>query len=214
MPASSERVEQIFKRLSKCIPHPVSELVYKNEYTFCIAVLLSAQSTDRSVNLATGPLFAVADTPEKMLELGDNGLRQHIRAIGLYNNKARNILALSEMLISKHGSRIPQERDYLEQLPGIGRKSANVILNTLFNVDCIAVDTHVFRVSRRIGLASSNTPLGVERELSNSVRKEMRGNAGNLLVLHGRYVCISRNPRCLTCCISDLCHWCLREKHI
>jgi endonuclease-3 len=199
------RIDKIFEKLSEVIVNPVSELNYKNEYTFCIAVLLSAQSTDKSVNLATGALFNLADTAEKMLEFGEERLLQHIRTIGLCNTKCRNIIALSKMLVAKHNSRIPRKREDLEALPGIGRKSANVILNTLFGIDCIAVDTHVLRVSNRLGLTSARTPLGVEDALTRVVPARFRKTASNLLVLHGRYTCTARLPKCATCCISGLC---------
>jgi endonuclease-3 len=210
MPLKTDVVCEIFERLRESIPHPVSELNYRNEFTFCIAVLLSAQSTDKAVNLATKSLFDTADTPEKMLKLGEENLTQYIKTIGLYNNKCRNIIKLSEKLVLEYGSQVPRSREDLERLPGIGRKSANVILNTLFGVPCIAVDTHVFRVSKRIWIATSNTTLGVEKELMQTVPEKFHGQASNILVLHGRYTCTAKNPKCDKCCIPDLCKHKLR----
>ena len=198
-------VDEIFQILSHKNPNPRTELVYTNEFTLLVAVILSAQTTDISVNIATKPLFAVFDTPEKMLSLTEEGLKQYIRSIGLFNHKAKNIIALSRLLISKYNSRVPNNFDALLQLPGVGRKTANVVLNCLFNQPTIAVDTHVFRVSKRIGLAQGSTPQKVEYELLACIDKKWRRNAHHWLILHGRYICKARKPNCSICTIHLYC---------
>ncbi|MDR1289084.1 MAG: endonuclease III [Holosporales bacterium] len=203
--SSDNRVNLIFQFLASHNPNPKSELVAKNEYTFCIAVLLSAQATDRAVNKATLDLFQIADSPESMLKLGLDELKKYIKTIGLYNSKASNIIALSEILISQFDSKIPRARDDLEKLPGIGRKSANVILNSLFGEDVIAVDTHVLRVSKRLGLTKSDNRLQVEQDLLKIIPKKFYKNASDWLVLHGRYICRANSPRCSECFLRNLC---------
>ena len=202
---NSAEVEEIFERLKQENPSPTSELVAHNDFSFAVAVLLSAQTTDKMVNRVTERLFAVADTPEKMLTLGIDKLKEYIHPLGFFNNKAKNVIALSEVLIEKYNSQIPATRDELEKLPGIGRKSANVIANRLFGADTIAVDTHVLRVSRRIGLSKAIEPLTVEKDLLNVVPQRFHKNASDWLVLHGRYVCTAKKPKCAECCLFDLC---------
>lgn len=196
---------KIFERLSAKTKTPFTELAYINEFTFCVAVILSAQSTDKAVNKATSELFQVINTPNDMLALGEEKLKQYIKSIGLYNNKAKNILLLSKILVQNFNSTIPRDRDTLEKLPGIGRKSANVIVNNLFGKPYIAVDTHVLRVSNRLGLSDKTTPLGVENDLMTIVPVKYHKDASNLLVLHGRYICIAKKPKCAECIINDLC---------
>jgi endonuclease-3 len=203
------RVQKIFEILEKNIESPKTELEYINEFTFCVAVILSAQSTDKSVNGVTNDLFKIATTPEEMCKLGENGLKQFIKSIGLYNNKAKNIINLSEVLIEKFHSTVPKERDILETLPGIGRKSANVMANNLFGMPYIAVDTHVLRVSKRLRLSDGKTPLQVENDLLEVVPGRFHKHASNLLVLHGRYTCTAKSPRCSSCCLKDLCEFSL-----
>ena len=198
-------IEEIFERLKQENPNPTSELAANNEFTFAIAVLLSAQTTDKMVNKVTKELFAIADTPEKMLEFGFDKLKEYIHPLGFFNNKAKNVIALSEVLIKKYNSQIPTTRNELEQLPGIGRKSANVIANRLFGAGTIAVDTHVLRVSKRLGLTAETEPLGVERDLLANVPTQYHKNASDWLVLHGRYICTAKKPKCQECCLFDLC---------
>ncbi len=198
-------IHEIFRRLAVANPEPKSELEYRNPYTLLVAVALSAQATDAGVNKATRPLFAIADTPEKMVALGEDRVREAIKTIGLYRNKAKNVIALSERLISQYGGEVPRDRDALEQLPGVGRKTANVVLNVAFGERTLAVDTHVFRVANRIGLASGDTPLAVEQQVLAVVPPEYALHAHHWLILHGRYVCKARKPECPTCIISDLC---------
>ncbi|HSW94060.1 MAG TPA: endonuclease III [Gammaproteobacteria bacterium] len=200
-------IRDIFLRFQKLNPNPTTELVYKSPFELLIAVILSAQATDRSVNKATRPLFKVANTPEKILALGDAGLKSYIKTIGLFNSKAKHILKTCEILIHQHHSRVPHERMQLEALPGVGRKTANVILNTCFNEPTMAVDTHIFRVSRRIGLAKGNTPLQVEKELLKVIPPEFQHDAHHWLILHGRYICTARRPNCPDCPIRDLCKY-------
>ncbi|MDR1233777.1 MAG: endonuclease III [Holosporales bacterium] len=200
-----ERAIEIFELLRKANPHPKSELVSDGEFQFCVSVILSAQTTDKAVNKATAKLFEVADTPGKMLALGLDGLKEYIKSIGLYNNKAKHIIALSEALMKGYSSKIPMDREVLEKLPGIGRKSANVILNALWGMEYIAVDTHVLRVSKRLGLTQATTPLAVERDLMELVPQEYIRYASDWLVLHGRYTCLARNPKCVECILSGLC---------
>ncbi|MCU0841071.1 MAG: endonuclease III [Thiobacillaceae bacterium] len=197
----------IFERLRAANPRPTTELHYASPYQLLVAVVLSAQATDRSVNQATAGLFRVAGTPEAMLALGEAGLREHIRRIGLYQTKARNVLALSRQLLEHHDGQVPADRAALEALPGVGRKTANVVLNTAFGQPTIAVDTHIFRVANRIGLARGKTVLEVERRLTRLVPAEFRQDAHHWLILHGRYVCKARKPDCGACVIHDLCEW-------
>ncbi|HEX4766906.1 MAG TPA: endonuclease III [Lichenihabitans sp.] len=206
-PDDAGRIAEIFARLRHANPEPRTELAYRNPFTLLVAVLLSAQATDVSVNKATAPLFAVADTPDKMLALGEERLRGYIKTIGLYNAKARNVMALCDILIRQHGGEVPRERDTLETLPGVGRKTANVVVNNLFGDTVIAVDTHVFRVSNRVPIASGATPLAVELGLDRLVPEAFKQHAHHWLILHGRYTCTARKPLCATCVISDLCDW-------
>jgi len=197
--------QQVFERLRTANPAPTTELVYRSPFELLVAVILSAQATDRSVNLATAKLFGVADTPEAMLALGEEGLKQHIRSIGLFNSKAKNILETCRLLIERHGGEVPRNRKALESLPGVGRKTANVVLNTGFGELTMAVDTHIFRVANRTGLAKGGTPLAVEKGLLRHVPREFLRDAHHWLILHGRYVCQARQPRCGECVIADLC---------
>jgi len=194
-----------FQRLYGAIPQPETELFYTNPYTLLVAVVLSAQSTDRGVNKATTGLFEVADTPEKMLDLGEEKLRAFISTIGLYPTKAKHIMALSRLLVDVYGSQVPPDRVQLETLPGVGRKTANVVLNVAFNHATIPVDTHVMRVANRCGLARSKTPLGVEKQLEERIPQEFRHIAHHVLILHGRYTCQARRPRCAQCVVREVC---------
>ena len=196
---------EIFKVFTKINPKPTTELKYKNNFELLISVILSAQATDVSVNKATKHLFKLANSPKSILQLGLTGLKQEIRTIGLYNNKAKNILKTCEYLISKHKGRVPKDREALEQLPGVGRKTANVILNTAFSKPTIAVDTHVFRVANRTGLAKGETPIKVEHGLLSVIPKKYLINAHHHLILHGRYVCLARKPLCYKCHIANHC---------
>ena len=205
MPARD--VDEFFARLSARMPEPVGELDYVNPYTLLVAVVLSAQATDVGVNRATKTLFAVADTPEKMLALGEAGVRSHIRTIGLFNTKAKNVIALSRLLVDHHGSTVPQVREVLETLPGVGRKTANVVLNIAFGQPTIAVDTHLFRLGNRTGMAPGKTPLAVELALEKRVPARWKRHAHHWLILHGRYVCKARKPDCQDCVVADLCRW-------
>jgi endonuclease-3 len=198
---------QIFERLQAANPQPRGELVYRTPFELLIAVILSAQATDKSVNAATAGLYRVAHTPRQMLELGADGLLEHIKRIGLYRAKARNILATCEILLERHGGEVPRERAALEQLPGVGRKTANVVLNIAFGEPTIAVDTHIFRVANRTGIAPGRNPLEVERKLLKFVPEEFRLHAHHWLILHGRYVCKARKPDCPRCAIADLCEF-------
>ena len=202
-----DKIRRIFARFAEADPEPKGELDYVNPFTLLVAVVLSAQATDVGVNRATGPLFAAADTPEKMLALGEDKVRDHIRTIGLYRNKARNVIALSRMLIERHGGEVPRDRDALEALPGVGRKTANVVLNIAFGEPTIAVDTHLFRLGNRTGIAPGRTPLEVERTLLKVVPKEYLRHAHHWLILHGRYICKARKPECHRCIIADLCEF-------
>jgi endonuclease-3 len=199
--------QAIFERLRAANPHPRSELVYRTPYELLVAVVLSAQATDKSVNLATAKLFPVAHTPQQIVALGAQGLEDYIRTIGLYRNKAKNIVALSQLLIERHGSEVPAEREALEQLPGVGRKTANVVLNVAFGQPTIAVDTHIFRVANRTGLAPGKDPLAVEHKLVKFTPAEFVHDAHHWLILHGRYVCLARKPGCPQCVIRDLCEF-------
>jgi endonuclease III len=200
-------VYEAFDRFRKANPEPKGELEHLNPYTLLVAVVLSAQATDAGVNRATRALFAVADTPQKMLALGEDKVRDYIKTIGLYRNKAKNVIALSEKLITDFGSEVPRTRAELESLPGAGRKTANVVLNMAFGEHTMAVDTHVFRVGNRTGLAPGNTPLEVELGLERVIPTEFMLHAHHWLILHGRYTCLARKPRCELCLINDLCRW-------
>ena len=204
-PPDEDRVEEIFERLSRVMPEPKTELNFSNPYTLVVAVALSAQATDVSVNKATDRLFAVADTPEKMLALGEEGLVPYIASIGLYRGKAKNVIALSRIVMEEHGGEVPLTREALQALPGVGRKTASVVLNELGIEAAIAVDTHVFRVSHRLGLANAGTPDKVEAQLFRVVPEAFLPKAHHWLILHGRYTCTARKPNCLGCIISDLC---------
>ena len=197
----------IFERLREADPEPRSELAYRTPFELLVAVVLSAQSTDKGVNKATAKLFPVANTPEAFVELGVDGLIPYVSSIGLYNTKARNLVALSQMLLDRHGGRVPRDRDALEALPGVGRKTANVVLNVAFGEPTIAVDTHIFRVANRTGLAPGKDPLAVERALVKFTPEEFRRHAHHWLILHGRYTCVARKPKCSECIIADLCEW-------
>ena len=205
MPKPKVDAEAFFRRLAAANPDPRGELQYINPYTLLVAVVLSAQATDVSVNKATEPLFKVADTPQKMLALGEARLKDYIRTIGLYNTKAKNIIRLSEILLRDHGGQVPQTREALQALPGVGRKTANVVLNVAFGQPTMAVDTHIFRLCNRSGLAPGKTPDAVERMLEKRVPGKYRLNAHHWLILHGRYVCKARKPACTTCVVQDLC---------
>lgn len=200
-------VDAFFQRLSDRDPEPVGELNYVNPYTLLVAVVLSAQATDVGVNKATGPLFEVADTPEKMVALGLETVRGYIKTIGLFNSKAKNVIALSEILIREHGSQVPQDRETLEKLPGVGRKTANVVLNIAFGQPTIAVDTHLFRVANRTGMAPGKTPLAVEKALQKRIPEKWLLHAHHWLILHGRYICKARKPNCPVCPVEDLCNF-------
>ena len=198
---------EIFLRLQAANPHPTTELEYHTPFELLVAVILSAQATDKSVNLATRELFPVANTPQKMLDMGEAGLREYVQRIGLYQTKAKHIIQMCRMLLELHGSEVPQTREALESLPGVGRKTANVILNTAFGQPTIAVDTHIFRISNRIGLAPGKTVLEVEQKLAKGVPDEFKQDAHHWLILHGRYVCTARKPKCGECIISDICEY-------
>jgi endonuclease III len=198
-------IDEFFRRLAADNPAPKTELEYINPYTLLVAVVLSAQATDVGVNKATGPLFKVVQTPQQMLELGEERLRQYIRTIGLFNTKAKNVMKLSEILVAEHGGEVPAKRKELEALPGVGRKTANVVLNVAFGQTTIAVDTHIFRVSNRTGLAKGKTPEEVERKLVRYVPARWKPHAHHWLILHGRYICKARKPDCPACVVHDLC---------
>lgn len=198
-------VVEFYHRLAEANPHPETELEYRNPYTLVVAVALSAQATDIGVNKATRALFAEVDTPQKMLELGEEGLKAHIKTIGLFNTKAKNVIALSQMLVDDYGGEVPQARADLERLPGVGRKTANVVLNTAFGHETFAVDTHIFRVCNRTGLAKGKTVLAVELKLDKATPAPFRLHAHHWLILHGRYICKARRPECWRCPVEDLC---------
>ena len=204
-------IDEFYRRLAAKNPKPTSELDYANPYTLLVAVVLSAQATDVGVNKATGPLFKVADTPKKMAELGEAKLKNYIKTIGLFNTKARNVIGLSRLLIDRHGGQVPNDREQLEALPGVGRKTANVVLNVAFGEPTIAVDTHIFRVSNRTGLAPGKTPLDVEKGLEKKTPETWKRHAHHWLILHGRYVCKARKPLCAECAVSDLCGYKAKE---
>lgn len=203
---ADQRLE-IFRRLAISIPDPTTELRHSSTFELLIAVILSAQATDKGVNIATAKLFPVANTPQAIFDLGIDGLESYIRTIGLYHAKAKNILATCRMLIDLHDGEVPDTREALEKLPGVGRKTANVILNTAFGQPTIAVDTHIFRLGNRIGLAPGKTVLDVEKKLMKTVPKEYLQDAHHLLILHGRYTCTARKPKCGVCAIHDLCEF-------
>ena len=198
---------EIFRRLREANPAPTTELAYQTPFELLVSVVLSAQATDKSVNLATARLFPVANTPRAILSLGEPGLTPFIRSIGLYRTKAKNILAACKILLEKFGAEVPRQREDLESLPGVGRKTANVILNTAFGEPTIAVDTHIFRVANRTGIAPGKDVVEVENKLMKFVPEEFRKDAHHWLILHGRYVCTARNPACPTCLIRDLCEF-------
>ncbi|MFI4918713.1 MAG: endonuclease III [Legionellales bacterium] len=204
---NKEQRRKIFERFRAQNPHPTTELHYNSPFELLIAVILSAQATDVSVNKATLTLFAAANTPQSMLALGLDKLKSHIKSIGLYNTKAKNIIRTCELLIEQHQAEVPKQRAALESLPGVGRKTANVVLNTAFGQPTMAVDTHIFRVSNRIGIAKGKTPLAVELGLLKNIAPEFLQDAHHWLILHGRYVCTARKPHCATCLIEDLCEF-------
>jgi endonuclease-3 len=206
-PLTRTEIAEMFRRFARAAPKPKGELGYINPYTLLVAVVLSAQATDKSVNLATVPLFKIADSPRKMVALGEERLAASIRTIGLYRTKAKNVIALSRRLIQDFGGEVPPDREALESLPGVGRKTASVVLNTAFGVPTIAVDTHVFRVSNRTGLAAGKDPRAVEDRLEKVVPDAFRHDAHHWLILHGRYVCTARAPKCPMCLICDLCRY-------
>ncbi len=202
----TKRIE-IFSRWRKQNPRPTTELNYKNEFELLIAVILSAQATDVSVNKATGPLFKIANTPEKIVQLGEKKFKSYVKTIGLYNTKAKNVLKTCKLLIEKHNGKVPEDHAALEALPGVGRKTANVVMNTAFGHPTIAVDTHIFRVSNRTGIAPGKTVLEVEKRLIRLVPEEFKIDAHHWLILHGRYTCTARAPKCCDCVINDLCEY-------
>ena len=202
-----EAIEEFFRRLAEARPNPRGELEFINPYTLLVAVVLSAQATDASVNKATEPLFKIADTPAKMLKLGEARLKGYIKTIGLFNTKAKNVIALSRILAAEHGGQVPRRREALEALPGVGRKTANVVMNVAFAEPTIAVDTHIFRLANRTGLAPGKTPHEVEMGLLKRVPPAYRLHAHHWLILHGRYVCKARKPDCPACILRDLCRY-------
>ncbi len=202
---TKQEINEIFRRWRDANPAPVSELEYVNPFTLLVAVVLSAQATDKGVNKATGPLFKVADTPQKMLALGEEGLISYIKTIGLYKNKAKHVMGLSQKLIDDFGGEVPGNREALMTLPGVGRKTANVVLNVIFHEPTMPVDTHLLRVAPKIGLAEGNTPETVEKSLLERIPAEFLHDAHHWILLHGRYVCTARAPKCEECIISDLC---------
>ena len=198
-------VAEMFRRLRDANPHPTTELEYASPFQLLVAVVLSAQSTDKGVNIATRRLFALAPTPEAMMDLGEAGIAEQIKTIGLYRNKAKNIALLSRLLVERHGGEVPNDRAALEALPGVGRKTANVVLNTIFGEPTMAVDTHIFRLANRTGLAPGKDVVEVEKRLLRRIPKEYLRDAHHWLILHGRYVCVARKPKCDECSIRDLC---------
>lgn len=207
MALSKSQVRRIFERLQAADPEPKTELHYSTPFELLVAVILSAQATDVGVNKATARLFPVANTPEAILALGEDGLKSYIATIGLFNSKARNILRMCAMLLERHGGEVPRSREALERLPGVGRKTANVVLNVVYGDETIAVDTHIFRVANRTGLAPGRTPLEVEKTLMRVIPKPFLRHAHHWLVLHGRYVCTARRPKCAACPIAGECQW-------
>ncbi len=209
---NKSQIDKIFSIFQAQNPHPKTELQFTNHYTLLVAVVLSAQSTDVGVNKATKKLFAIADTPEKMIKLGEENLKKYINTIGLYNGKAKNVIALSKILVEKFNSEVPEDLEILQSLPGVGRKTANVVLNCAFGHPTIAVDTHVFRVSNRIGLVNEKDVLKTELALLKNIPKKWQEHAHHWLILHGRYICIARKPKCLECKIKEFCQF--KEKTI
>ena len=209
-----QKRREIFRRFREANPNPTTELNYTTPYELLVAVVLSAQATDKSVNLATAELYKKANTPQKMVKLGMAGLEHYIKRIGLYRTKAKNVVALSKILLEEHGGEVPAEREALERLPGVGRKTANVVLNTAFGQETVAVDTHIFRVSNRTGIAPGKDPLEVEQKLLKFTPAEYLKNAHHWLILHGRYVCLARKPGCPTCLIRDLCEFRPKTKDV
>jgi endonuclease-3 len=206
-PMTPVQIEEAFRRFQEVQPEPKTELKYVNPFTLLVAVVLSAQATDAGVNKATPALFALADTPEKMAALGEDRIRDLVKTIGLFRNKAKNVAALAQILVEQHGGQVPRSREALEALPGVGRKTANVVLNTAFGEETFAVDTHIFRVGNRTGMATGKNPLEVEAKLEKVVPGPYRRNAHHWLILHGRYTCLARKPLCERCIIADLCQW-------
>ncbi|MDR3490439.1 MAG: endonuclease III [Gammaproteobacteria bacterium] len=204
---NKQKIDAIFNRFQKANPNPTTELVYHSPFELLIAVILSAQATDVSVNKATVKLFEAANTPEKIVQLGLDKLKEYIKTIGLFNSKAANIIKTCQLLVEQHHSKVPDTREALEKLPGVGRKTANVILNTCFGQPTIAVDTHIFRIANRIGLAKGDTPLAVEKKLLDVIPKKFLRDAHHWLILHGRYTCVARKPHCPQCLIKDLCEY-------
>ena len=202
---SPEEITEVFRRFKKQNPAPATELKAQNPFTLLVSVVLSAQATDKSVNKATEPLYKIADTPEKILALGEDGLIAYIKTIGLYRSKAKHIMGLCRMLIDDYGGKLPRKREDLERLPGVGRKTANVILNVVYSEPTMPVDTHLLRISPRIGLSEGTTPIEVEKDLLACIPAEFLGHAHHWLILHGRYVCVARKPLCSQCLIADLC---------
>lgn len=202
-----EKRSEIFRRLRAENPHPTTELNYRTPFELLVAVILSAQATDKGVNKATAKLFPVANTPEKILALGEEGLKEYIKTIGLFNSKGANIIKTCRLLIEQHGSEVPQDRKALEALPGVGRKTANVVLNTAFGHPTMAVDTHIFRVANRTGIAPGKNVLEVEKKLLKFIPEEFMQDAHHWLILHGRYICVARKPKCSACVIEDLCEY-------
>jgi endonuclease III len=200
-----EAIFEFFRRLAEDNPSPETELEFGNTYQLLVAVTLSAQATDVGVNKATRRLFAAVHTPEQMVALGEDGLKEHIKTIGLFNTKAKNVIALSEILVRDYGGEVPADRDALTELPGVGRKTANVVMNCAFGAETFAVDTHIFRVGNRTGLAKGKTPLAVEKQLEKKVPQPFRVGAHHWLILHGRYICKARTPECWRCPVADLC---------
>ena len=204
---NKDQIFDFFSRLAEDNPAPRTELEYGNDYQLLVAVVLSAQATDVGVNKATRALFQQVRTPAEMVELGEDGLKQHIKTIGLFNAKAKNVIALSEILVRDFDGEVPQDRDVLTTLPGVGRKTANVVMNTAFGHETFAVDTHIFRMGNRTGLAPGKTPLAVEQKLEKRVPGPFRRDAHHWLILHGRYVCKARRPECWRCIVADLCRY-------
>jgi endonuclease III len=204
---SPAEIAEFYRRLADRTPNPETELESVNNYTLLVAVVLSAQATDAGVNLATRDLFAIADTPAKMVALGEERLKQHIKTVGLFNTKAKNVIALSQALLDNHNGEVPADRDALQALPGVGRKTANVVMNCAFGAETFAVDTHVFRVSNRTGLAPGKDVAEVERVLDATTPQPYRRDAHHLLILHGRYVCKARKPECWRCVVADICRF-------
>jgi len=209
---NKEKRYEIFSRWREANPHPKTELNYSSPFELLVAVTLSAQSTDKGVNKATDKLFPIANTPEAIYALGVDGLKEYIKTIGLYNNKAKNIIKACQMLVELHNSKVPEDREALEALPGVGRKTANVVLNTAFGHPTMAVDTHIFRVGNRTGIAKGKNVVEVEKKLLKFIPKEFIVDAHHWLILHGRYICVARTPKCTACLISDLCDF--KEKNL